>query len=101
MFGSNTAEAVSSVVGQQEYTTAGTYSWTCPAGVTSVSVVCVGAGGGGGDNSNGGSGGALAYKNNIAVVPGNSYTVYVGPGGLLAPLRQPRTEPEHTRQAVL
>jgi len=32
---------------QQAYTTAGTYSWTCPEGVTSVSVVCVGGGGGG------------------------------------------------------
>jgi hypothetical protein len=30
--------------GQQEYTTAGTYSWVCPAGVTSISVVCVGGG---------------------------------------------------------
>ena len=32
--------------GQQAYTTAGTYSWVCPAGVTSVSVVAVGGGGG-------------------------------------------------------
>ena len=32
--------------GAQSYTTAGTYSWTAPFGVTSVSVVCVGAGGG-------------------------------------------------------
>ena len=26
---------------QQAYTTAGTYSWTAPSGVTSVCVVCV------------------------------------------------------------
>ena len=29
------------------YATEGTYTWVCPEGVTSVSVVCVGAGGGG------------------------------------------------------
>lgn len=51
--------------------------WVCPPGVTSVSVVCVGAGG----NSAGGwaaAGGALAYKNNVAVTPGISYTIVVG-----------------------
>ena len=31
--------------GQQAFTTAGTYSWTAPFGVYSVSVVCVGGGG--------------------------------------------------------
>lgn len=60
------------VVGQQAYTAAGTYSWTCPSGVTSVSVVCVGAW-----INNGFGSGALAYKNNIAVTPGNSYAVVV------------------------
>ena len=48
--------------GQAVYTTNTT--WTAPAGVTSVSVVAVGPGAG-----------ALAYRNNITVVPGNSYTV--------------------------
>jgi hypothetical protein len=70
------------LVGQQAYTTPGTYSWTAPAGVTSVSVVCVGAGGSGEANPGaivyGGGGGGLAYLNNIPVVPGNSYTVVVG-----------------------
>lgn len=37
--------------GQQAYTTPGTYSWTAPAGVTSVCVVCVGGGGGGTRNT--------------------------------------------------
>ncbi len=37
-------------VGQQEFTTPGSYSWTAPAGVTSVSVVAIGGGGGGGRN---------------------------------------------------
>jgi hypothetical protein len=43
--------------------------WTCPAGVTSVSVLCVASGVG--------TGGNLAYRNNITVVPGNTYQVYV------------------------
>lgn len=55
------------------YTTPGTYNWTCPQNVTSVHVVCVGAGGGpgsgfdGGDDQAGGGGGGLGYRNNIAV----------------------------------
>ena len=60
--------------GQQAYTTFGTYSWTAPAGVTSVSVVVVSGGG----SCNPYGGGALSYKNNITVVPGNSYAVRVG-----------------------
>lgn len=65
-------------VGQQAYTTAGTYSWVAPANTTSVSVVCVGPGKNDGSTGYQGSGGALAYKNNITVVPGQSYTVVVG-----------------------
>lgn len=73
--------------GQQAFTTAGTFSWTAPAGVTSVCVVCVGGGGGGLHISSGtysmsgGAGGGLGWKNNITVVPGNSYTVVVGAAG--------------------
>ena len=48
-------------------------TFTAPAGVTSVDVVCVGGGGAGG--------GALAYKNNITVVPGQDYDVVVGAPG--------------------
>ena len=73
--------------GQQEYTTPGTYSWTCPQYVTSVCVVCVGGGGSGQYRSNysstllaGGGGGGLGYKNNIPVIPGQTYTVFVGAG---------------------
>lgn len=65
------------VTGQAAYTTttAGT-NWTCPAGVAKVSVVCVGSGNGvyGGGTL---PAGALAYKNNITVVPGNNYVVIV------------------------
>ena len=68
--------------GQSEFTTPGTHSWTAPADVTSVCVVCVGGGGGGaGGYGLGGAGGGLAYKNNISVTPGQSYTVVVGSGG--------------------
>lgn len=69
-----------SASGSQSYTTAGTYSWVAPSGVTSVSVVAVGGGAGGG-RSFAGAGGGLGYKNNYAVTPGNSYTVVVGAGG--------------------
>lgn len=73
------------VTGQQAYTTPGTYSWVAPAGVTSVSVVAVGGGGGTTNRDHGGGGGGLGWKNNIAVTPGVSYTVFVGSGGQVAP----------------
>ena len=71
------------VIGQTEYTTAGTYSWTVPADVISVSVVAIGGGGGGArDRSGGGGGGGgLVWVNNISVTPGQTYTVTVGAGG--------------------
>ena len=67
--------------GEHVYTTAGTHSWTCPAGVTSVSVVCVGTGGMPSGYQASGAGGGLGWKNNISVTPGQSYTVVVGPRG--------------------
>ena len=66
--------------GQESFTTAGTYTWVAPVGITSVCVVAVGGGGASG-GWNGGSGGGLGWKNNIAVTPGSSYTVRVGAGG--------------------
>ncbi len=68
-------------VGQEEWTTAGTHSWTAPAGVTSICVVAVGGGAGGCQGLVGGGGGGLGYKNNITVSPGSSYTIVVGAGG--------------------
>ena len=68
---------------QLAYTTAGTYSWVAPIGVTSVSVVAVG--GGGGTNMTGfagAAGGGLGWKNGIPVIPGQSYTVVVGGAGV-------------------
>ena len=65
--------------GQQAYTSTGSFSWVAPPGVSTISVLAVGAGGagGGGYIGAGGGGGGLGYKNNISVVPGNSYTVKV------------------------
>lgn len=57
----------------------GTYTWTAPANVTSVSALCIG-GGGGGTASVGGSGGSLSY-NTFSVIPGNTYNIQVGSGG--------------------
>ena len=89
-YGPSPASAASNSVtpaviqGQEAFTTAGTFTWVAPAGVTSVSVVAVG--GGGGIQSvqpfSCGGGGGLAYKNNISVTPGSSYTVIVGAGFL-------------------
>lgn len=72
--------------GQVLYNVPGTYSWTCPAGVNFVSVMAIGGGGAGWSGTtvlggSGGGGGGLGYANNIAVTPGNSYTVVVGAGG--------------------
>lgn len=66
-----------------EYTSSGSYTYTVPTGVTNVSVVCIGAGGGGGLGNSGqaGGGGALAYRNNITVVPGQTASITVGSGG--------------------
>jgi hypothetical protein len=59
------------VTGQQAYTTAGSYSWVAPAGVTKISFVLIGGGGR--------AGGGLAYCN-YCVTPGCSYAVVVGAG---------------------
>jgi len=75
------------IFGQEEFTSPGTYNWLCPAEVTSVSVLCVGGGGGGDAGSDligvggGGGGGALAFRNNITVIPGQTYSITVGSGG--------------------
>ena len=73
--------------GEQIYITAGSFTWTVPAGVTSANAVCVGAGGAGDDGNTGdgggggGGGGALVYANAFTVSPGASIAVVVGAGG--------------------
>jgi len=75
--------------GQQEFTTTGAHTFVVPPGVTSISVVCVGAGGrpigmpntyvpGATSGITGGGGGALAYRNNIPVTPGQVLDLHVG-----------------------
>lgn len=83
----NKTLGVNVVNGQQAYTSAGSYTFTVPSGVSSVSVVCVGGGGGScgcaGSSSYsgaGGGGGGLAYGT-FTVTAGNTITVFVGPAG--------------------
>ena len=66
--------------GQDAYTSAGSYSWVCPTGISSVSVVAVGPCGGNDASSAGtaSAGGGLGYKNNISVSAGSSYSIVVG-----------------------
>lgn len=57
--------------------------WTVPAGVTSISVVCIGSGAPGSylDSflvGSGGGGGALSYVNNVSVTPGETLTINIG-----------------------
>lgn len=69
----------------QNYTTAGTYTFTVPTDVTSVTIRAWGAGGGGGGGTNasalrGGGGGGFS-SGTFVVTPGATYTVVVGAGG--------------------
>ena len=66
--------------GEAIFTSSGT--WTVPAGVREVCVVCVGAGGSGqGNYGGGGSGGCLQYGNTISVTEGDTHSITVGTGG--------------------
>jgi len=80
-----------------ELFTSGNTAWTCPTGITSVEITCIGGGGGGCsgqvwsvDNgettvyywSNGNSGGAGGLARGIyTVTPGTVYSANVGAGG--------------------
>lgn len=62
--------------GQIQYTSAGTFLWTCPPNVTAVSVALVGAGGSGKVSAgNTGAGGNVRYVNDVPVIPGQTYTI--------------------------
>jgi hypothetical protein len=59
--------------------------WTCPPTVYAVQVQGIGGGGGGGTqgfSGGGGGGGAYAETLAYAVVPGTTYALYVGKGGV-------------------
>ncbi len=77
---------------KDSYTDAGTYTWTCPTGVTKAKVTCAGGGGGGlavrtkalkGDwriaHASGGTGELTTSI--IDVTPQTSYAIVVGKGG--------------------
>jgi surface protein len=81
-------ESLTGTGDEQLFVFPGTYTWTAPEGVTSVNAVAVGGGGGGvqaGSFRGAGGAGGLGWKNNIPVVPGQSYTVVVGAGGITGP----------------
>ena len=71
--------------GESVYNDNGNYSFTVPAGVSSISVYLCGGGGHGpndmGGQGSAGGGAAIAYVNNIAVSGGDVFTVIVGAGG--------------------
>ena len=73
------------------FNAAGVKTWTCPANVNSIQVECWGGGGAGGSarrgSSNtatggGGAGGAYARVESWPVIPGNTYFLAVGDGGI-------------------
>lgn len=69
------------------FTSTGSTTWTAPADVTSVEVLVVAGGGAGGAGSGaigggGGGGGGILYNTNYTVVPGTTYPVVVGAGGV-------------------
>jgi hypothetical protein len=72
------------------FSSAGDYTYTVPAGVTSIRVTAVGGGGGFGSRNHsswhgyGGAGGGSATKT-LAVTAGQSFNLKVGPGGNSAP----------------
>ena len=72
---SNSTAAITAVRGCQSYTSAGSYTFTVPAGVTSISAVRVN---GGGASFYAGFGGGLAYQNNRTVTPGQTIAVTIG-----------------------
>lgn len=85
------AAAAAPPKGMQVFTSNGTF--TCPAGITTVKVTCVGGGGGGGGGTEvtneggttyyaGGNGGAAATAvKYVTVTPGSTYTVAIGLAG--------------------
>lgn len=72
--------------GSVTYSSAGTFTWTAPAGVTSATVETWGGGGGAGGGlaggASGGGGGGAYSKSTVSVTGGTGYTVVVGSGGV-------------------
>ena len=75
------------VTGTATFSSPGSYLFTVPAGVTSITVTAIGAaggaGGGGGSGIGGGAGEGASVTASVAVVPGEQLFVGVGaPGGV-------------------
>ena len=76
----------------ETFNTAGTTTWVCPNGVSTIQVECWGGGGAGGlgkgvatgtsQNAGGGGGGAYARKASVPVTPGFSYTITIPPAAV-------------------
>ena len=80
--GSTAGSGTTTDIGQEQWTSAGAFTWTCPDNVYDVCVVCVGGGGGSTTDEQGAGGGAgLGWANGIAVTPGETYAVQVGAKG--------------------
>jgi hypothetical protein len=62
------------LIGQQRFIGSGTYEFTVPLGVTSISGVAVGQAA----SISGGGAGGLSWRNNIPVTPGEKLTVTIG-----------------------
>jgi hypothetical protein len=64
------------------FTSTGSDTWTCPAGITSAEILVVAGGGGGGANYAGGGGaGGVVHHATYTTVPGVEYDLTVGAGG--------------------
>lgn len=77
-----------STVGAQSVAFYTSGNWTCPTGITSITVELWGAGGAGGsvnlpgNQAASGGGGGEYTKKTLTVIPGNVYPVTVGVGGV-------------------
>ena len=71
----------------ETFTIPGAYTWTCPGGVSTVTVICIGGGGAGGGGDGGGAGGGggggmYSKITGLSVISGQVYDVTVGAGGI-------------------
>lgn len=80
------------------YTSFGTYSWTCPAGVTKVFLIGCGGGAGGSGGtrtasfiSYGGTG-CTPYLVEVSVVPNTTYSITIGGRGSFGPAQTGTTQ---------
>lgn len=72
--------------GQQSFITTGTYSFTVPENVTTLSAITIGGGQGATNvaGGRGGVGGDTRWAYGIEVTPGETLTIEVGAGGLMS-----------------